>query len=99
MAVGTRFGMEELGEQSSALPDMLMKIADTYDKEVDNTVSAMMSLLEPVFCCTSSAGAGEIFCLGRNNTIKTHWQVCGLSIVKVEGIAEGNETGERDPIQ
>ncbi len=41
-------GMVDVGEQTGALPDMLMKIADTYDEEVDNAVSAMTSLLEPI---------------------------------------------------
>src|SRR5690606_31926468 len=32
--------MVDVGEQTGALPEMLMKIADTYDDEVDNAVSA-----------------------------------------------------------
>lgn len=41
-------GMVDVGEQTGGLPEMLNKIADTYDDEVDNSVSAMMSLLEPI---------------------------------------------------
>jgi len=41
-------GMVDVGEQTGALPEMLMKIADNYDDEVDNTTSAMTSLLEPI---------------------------------------------------
>ena len=41
-------GMVDVGEQTGALPEMLMKIADNYDDEVDNAVSAMTSLLEPI---------------------------------------------------
>ena len=41
-------GMVDVGEQTGALPDMLMKIADTYDEDVDNAVIAMTSLLEPI---------------------------------------------------
>lgn len=41
-------GMVDVGEQTGALPEMLLKIADTYDDEVDNSVSAMTSLLEPI---------------------------------------------------
>ena len=40
-------GMVDVGEQTGALPDMLMRIADTSDEEVDNAVTAMTSLLEP----------------------------------------------------
>jgi type IV pilus assembly protein PilC len=41
-------GMVDVGEQTGALPDMLLKIADGYDEEVDNAVSATTSLLEPI---------------------------------------------------
>ena len=41
-------GMVDVGEQTGALPEMLLKIADTYDEEVDNSVNAMTSLLEPI---------------------------------------------------
>ena len=40
-------GMVEVGEQTGALPDMLVKIADTCDEETDNAVTALTSLLEP----------------------------------------------------
>ena len=40
--------MVDVGEETGALPDMLMKIADVYDDEVDNAVTAMTSLLEPI---------------------------------------------------
>jgi type IV pilus assembly protein PilC len=33
--------MVDVGEQTGALPEMLMKIADNFDDEVDNAVSAM----------------------------------------------------------
>ena len=41
-------GMVDVGEQTGALPEMLTRIADTYDEEVDNAVAAMTSLLEPI---------------------------------------------------
>ena len=40
--------MVDVGEQTGALPEMLLKIADTYDDEVDSSVNAMTSLLEPI---------------------------------------------------
>src|SRR5205085_3351033 len=40
--------MVDVGEQTGALPEMLLKIADNYDDEVDNAVAAMTSLLEPI---------------------------------------------------
>ncbi|HEY7711326.1 MAG TPA: type II secretion system F family protein, partial [Candidatus Entotheonella sp.] len=39
--------MIEVGESSGALDDMLEKIADFYDEEVDAAVSALTSLMEP----------------------------------------------------
>jgi type IV pilus assembly protein PilC len=40
--------MVDVGEQTGALPEMLLKIADTYEDEVDNAVGALTSLLEPL---------------------------------------------------
>jgi type IV pilus assembly protein PilC len=41
-------GMVDVGEQTGALPEMLLKVAEIYDDEVDNAASALTSLLEPV---------------------------------------------------
>jgi type IV pilus assembly protein PilC len=40
--------MISVGESTGSLDQMLSKIADFYDDEVDSAVSALMSLLEPV---------------------------------------------------
>ena len=53
-------GMVDVGEQAGALPDMLMKIADTCDEEVDNAVSAMTSLLEPIMIIFLAVVVGGI---------------------------------------
>jgi type IV pilus assembly protein PilC len=53
-------GMVEVGEQTGALPEMLMKIADTCDDEVDNAVSAMTSLLEPAMIVLLAFVVGSI---------------------------------------
>jgi len=53
-------GMVDVGEQTGALPDMLIKIADNCDEEVDNAVSAMMSLLEPVMIVFLAVVVGSI---------------------------------------
>jgi len=52
--------MVDVGEQTGALPEMLMKIADNYDDEVDNAVSAMTSLLEPVMIVFLAVIVGSI---------------------------------------
>jgi general secretion pathway protein F len=40
--------MVQSGEKSGRLEEMMFRVADTYEKEVENTVNAMTSLLEPV---------------------------------------------------
>jgi type IV pilus assembly protein PilC len=53
-------GMVDVGEQTGALPDMLLKIADTYDEEVDTSVNSMTSLLEPFFLVVLAVIVGSI---------------------------------------
>lgn len=53
-------GMVDVGEQTGALPEMLNKIADTYDEEVDNSVTAMTSLLEPIMIVILGVVVGSI---------------------------------------
>lgn len=40
--------MVAIGEESGSLDDMLSKVADFYEEEVDNAVDALSSLLEPL---------------------------------------------------
>jgi len=40
--------MIEVGEETGALPDMLLRIADNYDEEVDTAVAGLTSIIEPV---------------------------------------------------
>ncbi|MEW8053587.1 MAG: type II secretion system F family protein [Candidatus Thiodiazotropha sp.] len=40
--------MVAIGEESGALDDMLNKVADFYEEQVDNAVDAMSSLMEPI---------------------------------------------------
>lgn len=52
--------MVDVGEQTGALPEMLLKIADNYDEEVDNAVTAMTSLLEPIMIVFLGVVVGSI---------------------------------------
>ena len=52
--------MVDVGEQTGALPEMLMKVADNYEEEVDNAVSAMTSLLEPIMIVFLAVVVGSI---------------------------------------
>lgn len=53
-------GMVDVDEQTGALPEMLAKIADTSDEEVNNAVTAMTSLLEPVMIVFLALIVGSI---------------------------------------
>jgi type IV pilus assembly protein PilC len=52
--------MVDVGEQTGALPEMLLKIADNFDEEVDNAVAAMTSLLEPIMIVFLAIIVGSI---------------------------------------
>ena len=40
--------MVSIGEESGALDDMLGKVADQYEAQVDNAVDSLSSLMEPI---------------------------------------------------
>jgi type IV pilus assembly protein PilC len=53
-------GMVDVGEQTGAMPEMLMKIADNCDEEVDMAATAMTSLLEPIMIVLLAILVGSI---------------------------------------
>ena len=52
--------MVDVGEQTGAMPEMLLRISDKYDEEVDNSVAAMTSLLEPIMIVFLAVIVGSI---------------------------------------
>jgi type IV pilus assembly protein PilC len=52
--------MIDVGEETGELSDMLIKIADTYDEEVDTAVAALTSTLEPILLVFLAAIVGTI---------------------------------------
>ena len=52
--------MVDVGEQTGAMPEMLLRIADDYDEQVDNAVAAMTSLLEPIMIVFLAVIVGSI---------------------------------------
>src|SRR5213596_492123 len=52
--------MIDVGEETGKLPDMLLKIADVYDDEVDNSVAALTSMLEPIMIVFLAVIVGTI---------------------------------------
>ena len=52
--------MVTIGEESGALDDMLSKVADFYEEEVDNAVDALSSLLEPLIMVVLGTVIGSL---------------------------------------
>jgi type IV pilus assembly protein PilC len=52
--------MTAIGEESGALDSMLSKVADFYEREVDETVDALASLIEPVIMVMLGGIIGSI---------------------------------------
>ncbi len=52
--------MIEVGEETGKLPEMLDKIADTYEEEVDNAVGALTSMIEPLMIVGLAVVVGTI---------------------------------------
>ncbi|MCD6352979.1 MAG: type II secretion system F family protein [Proteobacteria bacterium] len=52
--------MITVGEETGKLNEMLLKVADTYEKEVKNSIKRMISLLEPLLILIMGIGVGFI---------------------------------------
>jgi type IV pilus assembly protein PilC len=52
--------MVDVGEETGQLPDMLIKVANLYDDEVDNAVGAMTSMMEPIMIVFLAVVVGSI---------------------------------------
>jgi type IV pilus assembly protein PilC len=53
-------GMVEVGEETGKLPEMLMKVADSYDDDVDATVQGLTSIIEPLLIIFLALVVGTI---------------------------------------
>src|SRR6266699_2465540 len=52
--------MVDVGEETGQLPEMLLKIAEVFDDEVDNSVAALTSMLEPIMIVFLAVVVGTI---------------------------------------
>jgi type IV pilus assembly protein PilC len=52
--------MVDVGEETGALPEMLARVADNYDDEVDAAVEGMTSVIEPIMIVLLAAIIGTI---------------------------------------
>ena len=70
--------MVQVGEETGQLPDMLVKVADVYEAEVDNVVSGLTSILEPIMIVMLAVIVGTI-------VIALFMPMVGL----IQGLGEG----------
>ena len=52
--------MVDVGEETGKLPEMLLKVADVFDDEVDNAVAALTSMMEPIMIVFLAVIVGTI---------------------------------------
>jgi type IV pilus assembly protein PilC len=52
--------MIEVGEETGQLPEMLMKVADVYDNDVDTAIASITSIIEPILIVTLAFIVGFI---------------------------------------
>jgi type IV pilus assembly protein PilC len=52
--------MVDVGEETGQLPERLLKVADVYDDEVDNAVTALTSILEPIMIVILALIVGSV---------------------------------------
>jgi type IV pilus assembly protein PilC len=52
--------MVQVGEETGALPEMLIRVADNYEDEVDNAVAGITSVIEPILIVFLAVIVGTI---------------------------------------
>jgi type IV pilus assembly protein PilC len=52
--------MIEVGEESGALPEMLLRLAEVYEEEVDATLTALVALIEPALIVVMAVVVGTL---------------------------------------
>ena len=57
---GMVISMVDVGEETGALPEMLVRIANTYDDEVDNAVEGLTAMIEPIMIIFLAVVIGTI---------------------------------------
>ncbi len=57
---GMVISMVDVGEETGALPEMLLKVADTYEDEVDTAVEGLTSIIEPIMIVLLAGIVGTI---------------------------------------
>lgn len=52
--------MVAIGEEAGSLGDMLAKVADFYEEELDATISTLTTLIEPIVMCILAVLVGSL---------------------------------------
>jgi type IV pilus assembly protein PilC len=52
--------MVEVGEETGAMPEMMLRVADIYEEEVDVAVDGLTSLIEPIMIVFLAVVVGGI---------------------------------------
>jgi len=52
--------MIDVGEETGELPEMLNRIADNYDEDLDNAVASLTSIIEPIMIVFLAVVVGTI---------------------------------------
>ena len=81
--------MVDVGEETGQLPEMLLKIADVYDDEVDGAVTALTSILEPIMIVILALVVGALVLSLDQPLITVIPQLQGAIIVILGGIVIG----------
>ena len=82
----TVISMIDVGEQTGALPTMLLRVADDYDEAVDRSIGAALSLLEPALIIFLAVIVGSI-------VIALFLPIIGV-IIGIDGGAPAGGDGE-----
>ena len=87
-AFGVRRSVPAVGEQTGGLDEMLSKIADFYDEEVDAAVSGLLALMEPIMIVFLGVIVGGMSWRCTLRLLRTapaypgpNRSICGLSTV------------------
>lgn len=57
---GMVVSMVDVGEETGALPEMLIRIADNYEEEIDRAVESLTSIIEPIMIIMLAVIVGTI---------------------------------------
>jgi len=84
--------MTAIGEESGALDEMLAKVADFYEEQVDNAVDGLSSLLEPLIMVVIGVWSGAWWwpCTCRSSSSPQSFELSGARQRRVHKRSTGS---------